>query len=155
MASFSESQSALTQARAALTAARTAAAQAASAKKRAAANLEQWSRTSSPTDPAARERTAALTAQLHQATSDAQAKKNAISAATRAVAQALDGFAQYSDPRRNITSLSDSLPFLLMPVRIETRFVNAGELHQLWVRIYPDDCSVDTFEETLSTSELA
>src|SRR5207302_4338460 len=42
-----------------------------------------------------------------------------------------------------------------MPVRIETRFVNSAEQPQLWVRIYPDDCSIDIFEETLSDPELA
>jgi hypothetical protein len=54
---------------------------------------------------------------------------------------------------------------LLFPVRIETRFRKIGAptppglaappvKHQLWVRIYPDDCSVDTFEPILSDSEL-
>ena len=44
-----------------------------------------------------------------------------------------------SDPRRNVSSLSDALPFALFPVRIETRFgtVGSGEStqHKLWVRI--------------------
>ena len=31
----------------------------------------------------------------------------------------------------------------------------AGVRHQLWVRIYPDDCSIDTFEPMLSLTELA
>ena len=31
----------------------------------------------------------------------------------------------------------------------------AAHRHQLWVRIYPDDCSIDTFEPTLSATELA
>ncbi len=30
----------------------------------------------------------------------------------------------------------------------------AAPRHQLWVRIYPDDCSIDTFEPTLSTTEV-
>ena len=67
--------------------------------------------------------------------------------------------------------LSDSSPFLLFPVRIETRFrthqctapapgtpASCGRAsqtaHQLLVRIYPDDCSIDTFEPMLSQSEL-
>src|SRR4029077_8877485 len=35
--------------------------------------------------------------------------------------------------------------------------INAGDIarHQLWVRIYPDDVSIDTFEEALSATELA
>ena len=52
-------------------------------------------------------------------------------------------------------------PFLLFPVRIETRFrtiaaapgnIAAAASHQLWVRIYPDDCSIDTFEPTAVAS---
>src|SRR5205807_3399794 len=55
--------------------------------------------------------------------------------------------------------------FVLFPVRIETRFrkttpqrqpeIAAASLqHELLVRIYPDDCSIDTFEPLLSQSEL-
>ena len=68
------------------------------------------------------------------------------------------------------------MPLLLLPLRIETRFKTlgggrhpppvpgvavlpgaaaAGERHELWVRIYPDDCSVDTFDDELSTAEVA
>src|SRR5206468_3514059 len=32
------------------------------------------------------------------------------------------GFSQFSDPRQTVGQLSDSFPFLLLPVRIETRF---------------------------------
>jgi hypothetical protein len=46
----------------------------------------------------------------------------------------------------------------LFPIRVETRFVNTagagGGRPQLWVRFYPDDCLVDTFEPTLSEAEL-
>ena len=54
------------------------------------------------------------------------------------------------DPRKGIGRLSDRSPLVLLPVRIETRFVHGGtdeeSGHELWVRIYPDDCSIDTFE---------
>jgi hypothetical protein len=63
------------------------------------------------------------------------------------------------DPRKGIGKLSTDTPLVLLPVRIETRFANVGSAeqpqHQLWVRIYPDDCSIDTFEETLSDVEVA
>ncbi|MDT7827758.1 hypothetical protein RQM65_03650 [Pricia sp. S334] len=72
-----------------------------------------------------------------------------------------DILAQYdpfSDPREFVDRLSDDYPFLLMPVRIETRFKKVvsddRERHQLWVRIYPDDCAVDSFESVLSESEV-
>jgi hypothetical protein len=63
------------------------------------------------------------------------------------------------DPRTGIEELSTDSPLVLLPVRIETRFADVGSAerpqHQLWVRIYPDDCSIDTFEETLSDVEVA
>ena len=44
-------------------------------------------------------------------------------------------------------------------MRLETRFSTeqiAGETsHRLLVRIYPDDCSIDTFEPMLSATELS
>ena len=44
-----------------------------------------------------------------------------------------------------------------MPLRIETRFKRAAEFggngDELWVRVYPDDISVDAFEDTLSRDE--
>ena len=60
---------------------------------------------------------------------------------------------------------NDEAPFLLFPVRIETRFraiapsqqpgiAVIAPQHELLVRIYPDDCSIDTFEPLLSQSEL-
>ncbi|VAW76531.1 hypothetical protein MNBD_GAMMA12-3969, partial [hydrothermal vent metagenome] len=67
-------------------------------------------------------------------------------------------FIDFTDPRKNIERLSDNIPVLLMPLRIETRFKFAddieGRQNELWVRVYPDDISVDVFEDTLSESEV-
>ena len=69
-------------------------------------------------------------------------------------------FAAFTDPREAIARLNDQIPILLLPVRLETRFQTvpsdaAGVARrQLWVRIYPDDCSIDTFEPTLSEAEI-
>ncbi len=67
---------------------------------------------------------------------------------------------QFTDPRQGIGLLTDRSPLALLPVRMETRFVNVGQPRTLraissWVRIYPDDCSIDTFEATLSATELS
>lgn len=155
MPTFSQSQSDLSKARAALAAAKAAAAQAREAKKKAAARVDKFARTSSLRDGAAKEDQAKANAQLKQATADLQAKQEAFATAQRVADRALAAFEVFSDPRKNVSSFPDSLPFLLMPVRIETRFVKSGEVPQLWVRIYPDDCSIDTFEDTLSAAELA
>ena len=55
-----------------------------------------------------------------------------------------DRFAELADPRKAIAQLSDDIPILLFPVRLETRFKTrrrAAAHDELWVRIYPDDCS--------------
>jgi hypothetical protein len=78
--------------------------------------------------------------------------------AGKAAAAALEGFTDFSDPRRTIGRLPDRSPLAMLPVRIETRFGTVGgdrkSRRQLWVRIYPDDCSIDTFEPTLSSTEV-
>ncbi|MGH9937782.1 MAG: hypothetical protein ACREAM_16165, partial [Blastocatellia bacterium] len=68
-------------------------------------------------------------------------------------------FSQFSDPREQIKRLSDAFPFLMLPIRIETRFkvltVSGQQHYQLWARVYPDDCMIDSFEATLSESEIS
>ena len=63
-----------------------------------------------------------------------------------------------SDPREYITRMNDKNPFLLLPIRIETRFKTSSDKttsrNQLWVRIYPDDIAIDSFEEIISTREI-
>jgi hypothetical protein len=44
-----------------------------------------------------------------------------------------------------------NVPLLLLPVRIETRFQN----NELWIRIFPDDVHIDSFEPELSQEESA
>jgi hypothetical protein len=73
---------------------------------------------------------------------------------------ALKDWALFTDPRQAIERLRDDTPILLMPVRLETRFKSvavdgAAAVPQLWVRIYPDDCWVDTFDATLTETEVA
>jgi hypothetical protein len=67
-------------------------------------------------------------------------------------------FASFTDPRQLIENFHDDFPFLLMPVRIETRFksvvVERRTQPQLWVRVYPDECAVDSFESTLTENEV-
>jgi hypothetical protein len=44
-----------------------------------------------------------------------------------------------------------SLPLVLLPVRLETRFQGS----ELWLRVYPDDVHVDSFEPELTAEESA
>src|SRR6185295_4608900 len=71
-----------------------------------------------------------------------------------------DFWKNFSDPERNASKLDDGIPVLLFPLRLETRFktvpgpAGAAPVQQLWVRIYPDECLIDTFEATLTETEL-
>lgn len=57
-------------------------------------------------------------------------------------------------PWKLVEGWNDNLPCLLLPVRIETRFSNEEDRHELWVRIFPDDIAVHTHEDKLTRDEL-
>jgi hypothetical protein len=128
-------------------------------RKAAAARLDRHARGLDTNDPAAVSEGERLEAAAKKADDDATAAREQARRARDAVATAVGGFAGFADPRENAGRLSDRSPVALLPVRLETRFVDKsrgkGERQQLWVRIYPDDCWVDTFEPMLSATELA
>ncbi len=51
--------------------------------------------------------------------------------------------------------LRATMPLLLLPVRIETRFSDENATPELWVRIYPDQIAIDTHEGELTDVEKA
>ena len=52
--------------------------------------------------------------------------------------------------------LQGQAPIAFLPVRIETRFGSAADgSPELWVRVFPDDVHVDSFEPALTLAELA
>ncbi|HEX6124577.1 MAG TPA: hypothetical protein VFZ23_04320 [Pyrinomonadaceae bacterium] len=64
-------------------------------------------------------------------------------------------FERFVDPRRELGQhFSNNTPFLLFPLRLETRFKTVDDGKQLWVRVYPDECLVDSFEPLLSGKEV-
>jgi hypothetical protein len=66
-------------------------------------------------------------------------------------------------PNRNASAaavgprpLDARTPLLMMPVNIETRFVDLSDNRsQLWVRIYPDQIAINTHEPELTDQEVA
>ncbi len=57
--------------------------------------------------------------------------------------------AALSSTSRFLKPPSASVPLVLLPVRLETRFQGS----ELWLRIYPDDVHVNSFEPELTTEE--
>ncbi len=159
MEDFADARTALAQARNAAEAARQAAAAAQQRQLGLAAAIQQLQRQVGPADEDGAAQLDRLQGELSQATDGAAAAASAAATAGQQARAAAEGFASFTDPRENIGLLADSAPFLLFPVRVETRFVTEqaadAASSRLLVRIYPDDCSVDTFEATLSATELA
>ena len=57
------------------------------------------------------------------------------------------------NPRQLIEQMRDGVPFLLFPVRIETKFFDDGSSRELRVRIFPDDVAVTLHEKALTGAE--
>ncbi|MCA9498225.1 MAG: hypothetical protein KC588_03425 [Nitrospira sp.] len=56
-------------------------------------------------------------------------------------------------PQQLVAGLDDSLPCVLFPLRIETRFMAGANGRELWVRVYPDDITVHTHEKELTRDD--
>jgi len=52
------------------------------------------------------------------------------------------------------TTLDAQTPLLMLPVNIETRFIDTSERPELWVRIYPDQIAINTHEPELTQQEI-
>lgn len=159
MSALTAAQNELAEARAASAAAQLAAWQAVQTQRSLSAALQQLAATTDPADRAGAAQLEELQQQVRAADAEAAAAAQQATQAGEAAAAALGKFAQFADPRESIGLFPDSAPLTLLPVRVETRFVGPGTADnaspQLWVRIYPDDCSIDTFEPTLSDTEVA
>ncbi|HYM59326.1 MAG TPA: hypothetical protein VEZ11_00385 [Thermoanaerobaculia bacterium] len=132
-------------------------ARAAAARERLAAlrlQLQKLARVSDKANDTAAVERRRLEAEIAKASAEndqAQAEATRLAAAAAA---ALAAFVKAADPRTGIGGLNDAFPILMMPVRLETRFKQDPRQPQLLVRIYPDDCSIDSFEPVLSENEV-
>lgn len=117
--------------------------------------FERSARPGSEVDARERERLRTLAATTERRIETLTGRVNAVAQRLEAVA---GRFVQFTDPRDQMERLDDAYPILLLPLRMETRFKRLsdpdGTRHQLWVRVYPDDCAVDAFEETLTETEV-
>jgi len=55
----------------------------------------------------------------------------------------------------DFTQLATTLPIVLLPIRLETRFAIGGDAKELWIRVYPDEVHADSHERELTTEEVA
>ena len=83
------------------------------------------------------------------------AKKTVLGTKVEDLRKAIQDLFPDPHPSAGITNLDDGIPILLMPVRIETRFMTAQQQPELWLRIYPDDIAIHTHEKLLTKGETA
>lgn len=119
------------------------------------AQIAQAERQANADNPSATQKLAKLQIDKTEATKTLQGAESGYTSAGGLLVDRYTDFFAFSDPTQFVEQLDDALPFLLFPVRVETRFKSgAGNKPELWVRIYPDDCLIDTFEPTLSGTEI-
>lgn len=127
-------------------------------QKRIGAQQASLNRYFDPKNEAHLARDAALKKQYKQITEQISGLQSRIGILREGFSSNLEAFLPLTDPRDRIEELNDVFPILLLPLRIETRFKRfssqEGSFHQLWVRVYPDDCAIDTFEAALSEDEV-
>ena len=99
------------------------------------------------------ERAATLQREITELYQVIDRRKSDLKGARANVANLVGTFVLPQTPRQLISQLDDSLPFLLLPVRIETRFMGSGPGRELWVRVYPDDIAVHTHEKELTRDD--
>jgi len=78
----------------------------------------------------------------------------ALEQATANLGMAVEAIYVDPHPRSVVSNLDDSIPFLLLPVRIETRFMTTVDAPELWLRVYPDDIAIHTHEKILTNQEI-
>src|SRR5687767_3858154 len=80
---------------------------------------------------------------------------NARTSAARLATDALNGLVEWlaQTPEQVVETCDDALPFVLLPVRIETKFAQTPAGVELRVRVFPDDISVPRPATALTDAE--
>lgn len=112
---------------------------------RAQAQLRDAHRTGADVQPAAQ-----AAERARQALVDAAARLHAAHAGLRAESEAI---VAATAPERLVGALDANVPVALLPVRLETRFADAGKT--LRIRIYPDHVHFDAHTPELTAAEVA
>jgi hypothetical protein len=113
--------------------------------RQAEADVQRLARTVGDGDEAM----AAATRRAKEADANVATLQEEAARASEAAVGAVTAFAPLADPRERAGQWDDREPVLLFPLRLETRWLGG----ELLVRVFPDDCLVDTFEPDLSANE--
>jgi len=160
MPEFQDAQQKLADARAAQDSAQRALFQTSEELKRVGAALEQSQRWFNPNDRQAVVERRELERRKETVEGLQREQQNVFQRVNAQLSELLPGFWEtWTDPRQHVGQMDDDIPVALFPLRLETRFKtvtsrDGQQQQQLWVRIYPDECLVDTYEELLSETEL-
>jgi hypothetical protein len=98
--------------------------------------------------------------ELERLGQEVTAARDALRRARGVIREGLPAVEDAVDPRERIPAFPADVPILLFPVRLETRFGQVDDPRrditrtQLWVRIFPDTVSIDTFGDELTESEV-
>jgi hypothetical protein len=113
-----------------------------------AAEVESLRRGGDESGAAAAERELEQLREAHEA-----AVLAAVAAADAVVSLQAELASAVPSPEELFGLVPASLPILLLPVRLETRWKQIGERWELLLRVYPDEIHSDTFEPELTESE--
>jgi hypothetical protein len=95
-----------------------------------------------------------LAAEVDELAAERQRQVAHRSAVRVALGDAVRQAANLAAPQRLVEQLDDRIPVLLLPVRVETRFMPVEAPTELWVRLFPDAVAVHTHEPALSAAEV-
>jgi hypothetical protein len=160
MPEFQDAQQKLADARAAQDSAKRSLFQTSEELKRVGATLEQSQRWFNPNDRQAVVERRELERRKETLEGLQREQQGVFRRVSAQLSELLPGFWEtWTDPRQHAGQMNDDIPVALFPLRLETRFKtvtsrDGQQQQQLWVRIYPDECLVDTYEELLSEIEL-
>lgn len=128
--------------------------------KRLAQRERELDRSFNNDDGAQREERARLRAERERAEADLKGVRDELGRVKSAETIVSGAFAEFTDPTKAIARFNDNTPILLLPLRLETRFKtlpaddNRAAVNELWVRIFPDTCWIDSFDPALTVAEI-
>ncbi|MCC6397935.1 MAG: hypothetical protein IT282_13035, partial [Bacteroidetes bacterium] len=121
---------------------------------------DRFSRQHNPANDADKRRLASYDARERELESEIKAASGSFAKDLKSEDARLKDFLTFTDPRSNLSHLDDGIPIFLLPLRLETRFKqvpipgSAASKSQLWIRVFPDDFAIDSFESVLSEDEV-